>query len=135
MEQQPLAKAEWGTKRVCQSCGARFYDLLRTPIVCPACGTTFDVEVLARVRRSRPAARAEVGEALVDEAELAVGAAAVVVGDDAEIEDEAEAAIAEPVEEDEEEDPHLIEDTGDLGDDDVTDVIGEDIDEDPDTTR
>ncbi|MFZ1108427.1 MAG: TIGR02300 family protein [Rhodomicrobium sp.] len=30
-------KAERGTKRVCQSCGAKFYDLLRNPIVCPSC--------------------------------------------------------------------------------------------------
>lgn len=27
-----------GTKRVCQACEVRFYDLARDPIVCPACG-------------------------------------------------------------------------------------------------
>ncbi|MGB0671459.1 MAG: TIGR02300 family protein, partial [Rhodospirillales bacterium] len=32
-----MAKPEWGTKRACQSCGARFYDLGRNPIVCPKC--------------------------------------------------------------------------------------------------
>jgi uncharacterized protein (TIGR02300 family) len=31
-------KAARGTKRTCQACGVRFYDLLRDPIVCPACG-------------------------------------------------------------------------------------------------
>ncbi len=31
-------KATRGTKRVCQSCEVRFYDLARDPIVCPACG-------------------------------------------------------------------------------------------------
>jgi uncharacterized protein (TIGR02300 family) len=31
-------KAARGTKRVCQSCEVRFYDLARDPIVCPACG-------------------------------------------------------------------------------------------------
>lgn len=32
-----------GTKRTCQSdeCGARFYDLNRTPIACPICGTIY----------------------------------------------------------------------------------------------
>ncbi len=32
-----------GTKRTCQSdeCGARFYDLNRSPIVCPICGTIY----------------------------------------------------------------------------------------------
>lgn len=31
-------RAARGTKRVCQSCEVRFYDLARNPIVCPACG-------------------------------------------------------------------------------------------------
>ena len=31
-------KAMRGTKRVCQACEVRFYDLLREPIVCPCCG-------------------------------------------------------------------------------------------------
>lgn len=31
-------KAARGTKRVCQACAVRFYDLMRAPIVCPACG-------------------------------------------------------------------------------------------------
>ena len=48
-----LAKPEWGTKRICHSCGTRFYDLLRAPIVCPSCGTEFDPEALLRTRRSR----------------------------------------------------------------------------------
>ncbi|HVG81046.1 MAG TPA: FYDLN acid domain-containing protein, partial [Methylomirabilota bacterium] len=26
-----MAKPEWGTKRICHSCGTRFYDLLRDP--------------------------------------------------------------------------------------------------------
>jgi uncharacterized protein (TIGR02300 family) len=31
-------KAARGTKRVCDACQVRFYDLLRDPIVCPSCG-------------------------------------------------------------------------------------------------
>lgn len=34
-----MPKPEWGTKRACASCGARFYDLGKTPIVCPKCDT------------------------------------------------------------------------------------------------
>lgn len=30
-------KAARGTKRVCQSCGSKFYDLNRAPITCPIC--------------------------------------------------------------------------------------------------
>jgi len=35
-----VAKPEWGTKRECTECGARFYDLTRTPIICPKCEAT-----------------------------------------------------------------------------------------------
>ena len=34
-----MAKPELGTKRVCVSCGARFYDMLKPRAVCPKCGT------------------------------------------------------------------------------------------------
>ncbi|MBS40845.1 MAG: TIGR02300 family protein [Rhodospirillales bacterium] len=36
-----MVKPEWGIKRICQSCNARFYDMRRSPIVCPVCGTEF----------------------------------------------------------------------------------------------
>jgi uncharacterized protein (TIGR02300 family) len=36
-----MSKPELGTKRACAHCGARFYDLLQTPITCPKCGTVF----------------------------------------------------------------------------------------------
>jgi uncharacterized protein (TIGR02300 family) len=36
-----VVKAELGTKRTCPSCAARFYDLLKNPIVCPKCGVSF----------------------------------------------------------------------------------------------
>ena len=36
-----MVKAELGTKRTCPSCGARFYDLLKNPIVCPKCAVSF----------------------------------------------------------------------------------------------
>ena len=49
-----LAKPEWGTKRICQSCGARFYDFGRSPIVCPPAVRVFDLEILNRARRARP---------------------------------------------------------------------------------
>lgn len=42
-----MSKPARGTKRSCKSCGARFYDLERDPIVCPACGVTFTFDAPA----------------------------------------------------------------------------------------
>ena len=52
-----MSKPEWGTKRTCQGCGARFYDLNRAQIVCPKCGTENSPEPPAKLRRAvaRPA--------------------------------------------------------------------------------
>ena len=50
-----VAKPEWGSKRICPSCGARYYDLLREPVICPKCATPFDAEAFLKSRRSRPA--------------------------------------------------------------------------------
>jgi uncharacterized protein (TIGR02300 family) len=48
-----VSKTEWGHKRICQSCGTRFYDLRRSPIACPKCGTVFDPESMIKARRPR----------------------------------------------------------------------------------
>ncbi len=50
-----MVKPEWGTKRACLSCGARFYDLRKEPIICPKCETKFE-PVVAKPRRGRVAA-------------------------------------------------------------------------------
>ena len=36
-----MAKPELGTKRLCDGCAAKFYDLNKDPIFCPKCGTQF----------------------------------------------------------------------------------------------
>ncbi len=36
-----MASFEKGTKRQCQSCEMKFYDLGRDPIICPGCGEEF----------------------------------------------------------------------------------------------
>jgi uncharacterized protein (TIGR02300 family) len=53
-----VVKANWGTKRTCQSCSARFYDLNKGPIKCPKCGREHDREDFVKVRRGRGAAAA-----------------------------------------------------------------------------
>ena len=39
-----MEKSEWGTKRECLNCGARYYDLQRDPIICPKCESAYEPE-------------------------------------------------------------------------------------------
>ena len=54
-----MAHANLGRKQRCTSCGIKFYDLKKTPAVCPACGTQFDPEVLLKSRRGRASAKVD----------------------------------------------------------------------------
>ena len=115
-----MAKPEWGTKRICPSCGTRYYDLLRDPVVCPKCSTPFDPEAFLKARRARPAAPVEkelepVGADEID-ADLEPEAAGPA-------EEEEEEGV--PLEEAEEEDEELLEDASELGEDedDMAEVI------------
>jgi uncharacterized protein (TIGR02300 family) len=45
-----------GLKRACSSCGAKFYDLNKDPIICPKCGTEFDAAAVIKPRRARSTA-------------------------------------------------------------------------------
>jgi uncharacterized protein (TIGR02300 family) len=49
-----MSSKKLGTKRHCQSCEGKFYDLNKPEIICPMCGTVFDPEVLLKSRRSKP---------------------------------------------------------------------------------
>ncbi len=101
-----MAKAEWGTKRVCQSCATRFYDLMRTPCTCPKCGATVETEVVFKPRRQSAEARAA--------AKVAPVAEVIAEGEELEVldDEEAETPAAEV------EDDALMEDVADLGEDD-----------------
>ena len=46
-----VTKPELGTKRLCAGCNAKFYDLLKSPIVCPMCEAVF---VVPKPAPSRP---------------------------------------------------------------------------------
>ena len=64
-----MAKAELGVKRACLSCGMRFYDFNRSPILCPGCGAEFDPERNIKSRRGRAVSKASAAneKAVVDE--------------------------------------------------------------------
>lgn len=84
-----MAKAEWGLKRVCPGCSARYYDMKKNPPVCPSCGVVFDPENLMRTRRGRGAAdkRAAVAAAAPEEELEDIPAAEGDEPEDAVIED------------------------------------------------
>lgn len=37
-----MTKPELGIKRICSNCNLKFYDLHKSPIVCPTCKTVFE---------------------------------------------------------------------------------------------
>ena len=65
-----LVKADLGTKRVCPSCSARFYDLQKRPIECPKCAFSFEPEALYKQRRPRPEPEKATGDKVAEAGEL-----------------------------------------------------------------
>jgi uncharacterized protein (TIGR02300 family) len=120
-----VAKPEWGTKRICPTCGTRYYDLLRKPVICPKCSTPFDPEAFLKSRRARPVAPVEKELEPIGAEELD----ADVETEEADVAGEEEEAL--PLAEAEEEDEELLEDASELGEDedDMAEVI-ENVEED-----
>lgn len=54
-----MSKTKLGIKRRCGSCGTKFYDFNKSPIICPSCDAKFDPEQLLKSRRGRVAAKAD----------------------------------------------------------------------------
>jgi uncharacterized protein (TIGR02300 family) len=132
-----VAKPELGMKRLCAGCGAKFYDLNKDPIVCPKCGTVFEVAPVAPRGRSDQAARTPVRE----EAEAPETQDAEFVSlEEADAETQGKKAPAADVEA-EEDDVEIDESLDDAAfieeqeeeDTDVTEIIGGDIEDEEET--
>lgn len=74
-----MPKAELGDKHLCDGCGAKFYDMKKTPPTCPACGAVVEIETKRKSRgaAATPAAKkvplvAKPKDELVDDDELVV---------------------------------------------------------------
>ena len=102
-----MAKPEWGLKRTCLSCGARFYDLRNDPIVCPHCETKFDPEAAVKLKRGRTA----VAEDKKKAAKVKEGEEAILETDDDDLDVDGD-------------DESVLEDTSDLDDGDEVAVGG-----------
>ena len=123
-----MAKPDLGTKRLCAGCGAKFYDLNRTPIVCPKCETEFVPVVVAPRTRPDTPKPVPVAEAIVPE----TTDAEFVSLEDAEAEEQGgkktAAAGADGEEEDGGvEDAAFIEETEEAGSADVSDIVGDGV--------
>ncbi len=131
-----VAKPELGTKRLCASCGAKFYDLNKDPIHCPKCGTVYEVAPV--VTRGRPEAAAarpapaeevaapepqEVETVSLEEADAEASGAKKPATTETDAADD-DVEIEETLDDDD--DSTFIEETEEE-DADVTDIIGGDI--------
>ena len=100
-----MAKPELGTKRICVSCNTKFYDLCRTPAVCPKCATEQPAE--------QPRMRRAGGNVMDDKRRAKVLPVPGIEDPDVELVADAD---ADEVEED------VLEDTSDLEDDAIAEV-------------
>jgi uncharacterized protein (TIGR02300 family) len=121
-----VARAELGTKRHCGSCGAKFYDLGKTPILCPKCGSVFEVAVVnVSSRREAPKAPVVVPEKVVEELPVPdvdiVSLDEVAADEAADIDDE-DIAVDDEAEIEDDDDTFLEADEDD--EDDVTGLLG-----------
>lgn len=136
-----MAKPELGTKRLCASCGAKFYDLNKTPITCPKCGTPFEVvpvttrpraDQRAAVREPEPEAEEAQEAELISleeaDAEAQGGKKTPAAAEGAEATEDAE---TEETIEDDAEDTFIEEEEEE--DTDVSEIIGGDIEDEEET--
>jgi uncharacterized protein (TIGR02300 family) len=129
-----VAKPELGTKRLCNNCAAKFYDLNKDPIVCPKCATVLTLAPIAARARGEPTrAKAPVEEEAVTPE---TAEAEFVSLEEADAEAQGKKGVegevvegAEDIEVDESLDDAAFIEEQEEGDEDVTDIIGDVADE------
>ncbi len=84
-----------GLKRSCYGCSAHFYDLGKRPPICPKCGTTIDLEMLYKSKRSRITDDKNSGAEVVSLFDSELDTEAVVTSPDDLIEDASDLEIGE----------------------------------------
>ncbi len=96
-----MVKPELGSKRICVQCGARFYDLMKQPAICPKCGVEQPPEQ-PRLRRPPSASpedkrpkKTPAPEIEDNDLDIEVGEGEDVIEDTADLEDDAETLDAD----------------------------------------
>ncbi|PKP85512.1 MAG: TIGR02300 family protein [Alphaproteobacteria bacterium HGW-Alphaproteobacteria-2] len=107
-----MPKDEWGVKRLCPTCHARFYDLRRNPMTCPSCSAVFSLESLLGNRV----------QSTVAQRKAAVPPKATLVEDDIvlEVEEEDDVELEDDLLEDDEDENVDLDDIADVAADDET---------------
>ena len=84
-----MAKPEWGRKRICPSCGTKYYDFKNSPIICPSCGAEFDPDLYLKSRKGKslstkvsPDETSKISEDISDIDEIEIDSDDEVVSDD-----------------------------------------------------
>ena len=104
-----MPKAEWGTKRLCQTSGKRFFDLNKNPIVSPYTGEIVEID---NSKTRMIAADAE--DAVTAKAKEAETDEDVVLDDD----DDIDVDLGDDVLEDDEEDTVSLDEIADVSNED-----------------
>ncbi|MGE0179651.1 MAG: FYDLN acid domain-containing protein [Sphingomonas sp.] len=119
-----MVKPEWGTKRTCPKCGARFYDLgQEEPVTCIACGINWNPEPVLKSKQPMPFEAASNKPA----PEAAEKKDKDLAGDDDDEDNEDDDDLDLEVDEDAEENPDDEVDLG--GDDDLGEIAATKEDE------
>jgi uncharacterized protein (TIGR02300 family) len=100
-----VVNPQLGTKRTCTTCGARFYDLNKSPIICPKCGAENDKDAV-KSKRGGKGSKNDASKKVVPSK----------AARDEEDEEDLDDALLET--DDDGDDGDLMEDTSDLGEDD-----------------
>ena len=124
-----MTKPELGTKRDCPSCGAKFYDLNKSPATCPKCKTEFVPEQAVKPKRTKPAEKpkekAPVRKSRVEEDED--GDVSLDALRDEELADDADddllAGIDDADDDSDDDDDAFLTDDDDDDDDDVSSIV------------
>ena len=124
-----------GLKRICTSCGTRFYDMNKRPIVCPSCNAEFTGDVKPKSRRIRPAE----DEGQVSEKTSRTGSSEESDDDEDMLDEDDDTVSLDDLEDedgaDTDDDNDDIDLDGDLDLDDLDDDINDDDDNDDDLEK
>ena len=118
-----MAKPEWGRKRICLSCGTKYYDFKKSPIICPSCGVEFDPDLYLRSRKGKSLSTkistdetSKISEDISDIDEIEIDSDDEVVSDDEPLID-----ISKNDQDDDTEDMDIDDNASFIEDDDIND--------------